>query len=497
MEEYQVYIFKNVVGGSLANTAVKIAENIQQIIPRAKWETLLGDQKSVNLMGFTDGKPKSLNSNIILANGTTKRNIEKINNKFVSLSNSVLQISDNLEDWNTIDLSPFVTTQTSYSQISYGNGVYIMSGVRSSNHNSNKILRSTDLTNWTEVTVSNGSYSKGFYSNGKFYILGSSVLNNQPSIPMVTVSSDGGLTWTILYTRDSIDPSINMSIDEYVVFGDFIQIAGGNSERTFTITSFDGGDTFTLNNPTTLTTVKENTLQVNLTQIYKLGNTYHGNQRYKYESAPGMSGIIKQRRVESTDLINWTVVEYNIIVIYKIKDTFVIISEVSSNNYKYRFTYDFLTFSDPQNSPPYFISDMDGHVYEGDFIITSYNSNNLSRHKIVPRVSFENIVEEYRINGVRQDIVDKVLNIEIPSSVDYYKLGTHKTNKVWLDGSPIFREIKLTGTPGSFTTEAIIHPIQTLEGYTITEFINESDEPPQEETWIDNNIWNDSQIWNN
>lgn len=153
--------------------------------------------------------------------------VKYINNKFVLVGDTVIYYSDDGENWTQSSMAGLEVTNY-WRDIAYGNGKYVM--IRSSSASYAMIATSTDLENWTQISIGTTYLLENIeYGNGKFVII--------TNVRTIIYSTDGE-NWTTSAT--ALDTSIN---PQTICYGNnlFI-IAGGNSNRNTDIyyTSTDG-----------------------------------------------------------------------------------------------------------------------------------------------------------------------------------------------------------------------------------------------------------------
>ena len=346
----------------------------EPITPTTEWNGIEGDQKDVNLIGFTDGAyndPEKWNSQSFPENNTFQ-SVTYGNGLFVAVSstgvNRVMTSTDG-ETWTPIQVSnnywytveylnnlfmsfplggdkyikssdgivweEFDTPSSNYwTSLAYGNGLF----VAVSYSGSKRIATSTDGETWTSITApENNSWYGITYGNGLF------VAVSTDGTDRIMTSPDGVIWTSVTAPAQSSWKSITYGN------GLFVAVAYDGTDRI--MTSPDG----------VIWTSATAPAQSSWSSI-----TYGGGF---FKATAFGSG--SDRIMVSEDGINWS------------------LQDIPEDN----------NWSD---------------VAYGDGLFVAVAGNGTNRvmvNSILPSIQFENIVNEYRLNGVTIPVNNKVLDI--------------------------------------------------------------------------------------
>lgn len=343
-------------------------------IPEVQWNQISGSQDDVNLIGFTDGLPEGMV-------------FEKYNNV------------------------PF----SQYKTISYGNGIYMVV-------QDEKVYTSLDLNTWNELNdLPPGDYSNVVFFDGDFITLNSDTNTLYNSIDGTTWSSTSipsGGYYEITTAGDKMFIySYNYS-DPFLVYSDLLTRASVNFTHfgyvyTFKyINSIYIGITYD-EAVTSLYTSNDGITWSSPSNIFSISDIYFINNMYIAERDVIAGGSLQQTK-KSVDLVTWedyTALDYNQWDIKMHYDGIGLIALERSGNgmaiSKNGTDWEYTTIdADINFNSPILVNDK--------YVSVNVNpSTKLLSFKYYLETRFENTVNEYQVNGVKIEPINKVLNILI------------------------------------------------------------------------------------
>jgi len=340
------------------------------------WDEITGEQSDINLTGFTDGDFTINTTSFFSRPSGYFQEVAYGSGLYVAVGYGVsdfIYTSPDGINWTAQTPSTGITNLTN---ITYGNGLFVASGVAGGS--SIQIKTSPDGITWTNRTSSTFSYWRDIaYGNGMFVM----VAGGNAVADRVQTSPDG-ITWTNRTFPGELEKLTN------VVYGNgmFVAISGGGGSKDV-MTSPDGIN-WTAQNRLSFDTLMDITYGNGLFVIVGLSNELW----------------------TSPDGINWTDIpipdKWWINVEY-VGSAFIISDNSSQHMMGYSFDGTNWSFTDWEE----YHRPING--INGLYFLSDTSENRLYTTKANFK-RFENIVNEYQLNGETIEPVDKVLNIEVP-----------------------------------------------------------------------------------
>ena len=347
-----------------------------------EWSEIEGNQKDVNLIGFTDG----ISGDFL---GFTEKNI--IDNKnIVDLSfangffyatnyngDASYQKSLDGEDWTNESFG--VSGSEQWTAPIFENGIYISVG-------GNKVLTSTDGNNWVAQSVFSFQTFQITFKDGVFVVAGDF------SAKKIAYSSDG-FNWTEVTL-----PFLN-SNNKVLVSSDNVFLLGSSTNADKTFYSSDGQNWNEVQQGLIEGSIKD--IVSNGTEVYLV-------------SVIGTNDGVFNNFYKSTNGINWELLnqvvydDFSDVILGYGNDWFIFVN--SQVNNELRISRDLITF---QTLTLPFSAPFNSRIFAKDiFLIADEDNGRILGSRFTQPTIFENTINKVvDSNGVEVPITDKVLQL--------------------------------------------------------------------------------------
>ena len=342
-----------------------------------EWNTITGDQTDVNLIGFTDGQDGGLDDFVSRtaseANGWGS--VTYGNGLFVAVSrdgtNRVMTSVDGIT-WTARSASE----ANLWFSVTYGNGLFVAVAA----FGTNRVMTSVDGVTWVARSATEANFwTSVTYGNGLFVAVAAFGTNR-------VMTSVDGVTWV---ARSASEASFWYS----VTYGNGLFVAVASSGTNRVMTSVDG-----------VTWTARSASEAN-----SWTSVTYGNGLFVAVAATGTNRVMT-----SPDGVTWTArsaSEANEWQSVTYGDgLFVAVGDSGTN--RVMTSVDGVTWTAKSATEP---NPWSSVTYgDGLFVAVSQDgTNQVMTAELLAETRFENTVNEYQVNGVTVEPVNKVLNIEV------------------------------------------------------------------------------------